>query len=306
MSGVTRFTTPNPQTVYSLDVSPDGATLAVGQQADARSGLALSLWALADKRLLEALVRGEGATPLARFAPGGRLLAHTDAEQRLILHDVRTGVADRETFPLQFTKWMSFARQRDRLIAGGTRTQVWDEGARAVVWTLPGDQLPAHATISPPCCALSPDGEHVAASGVEPGRILLYDVASSEVTGRVEGAWDAARSMDIDPSGRFVAAVDAEGRAGVWDLYGGMPVFPALLHERADVYWCVRFHPDGERVVFGLWSGFVQIGHLHDGSLHLGSDTPAHRGRVWDLAFTRDGGIVSGGDDGAVLIQEPE
>lgn len=305
MRNAGRLTTPNPQTVYSLDVSPDGETLAVGQQAGPASAIALSLWSLADHVMRAVLVQGEGATPLTRFAPGGRLLAHTDAEQRMVLHDLRTGAEDRDAFPLPFTKWMSFARDRDRLIAGGTRTQVWDADAGVVVWTLPADPLPAHATISPPCCAISPDGMRVAASGVEPGRILLYDVASGDVAGRVEGTPDQARSMDFDPFGRLLAAVGTDGHAGVWDLRTGEPVLPALLDPRANVYWCVRFHPDGARVAFGLWSGFVQRVRLRDGGLDAGGETPAHRGRVWDLAFSRDGlRMFSGGDDGVVLIHE--
>jgi WD40 repeat protein len=305
MSGVTRLTTANPQVVFSLDVSADGAKLAIGQQGDARSRLALTLWSLHDGRQLATLVEGEGALPLARFAPGGWLLAHTDAEQRLVLHDLRTDTVDRGAFPLPFTKWMSFAANRDRLLAGGTQTRVWDADAGAVVWTLPADPLPAHAGISPPVCALSPDGERVAASGVEPGRIVLYDVAGGRVAGRVEGTMNQARSMAWDPSGRYLAAVATTGRAGVWDLRTGEPVLPALQDERADYYWCVRFHPDGGRVAFGLWSGFVQRVHLPDGGLDLGGEPPDHRGRVYDLAFTPDGRrLASGGDDGVVVIRD--
>lgn len=300
-----RLTTPNPQTVHSLDVSPDGRTLAVGQQADPATNLALSLWSVGERRQLATLVLDETAVPIVRFAPGGGLLAYTDAGQRLVLRDLRTGKEDREAFPLSFARWMTFARGRDRLLAGGTRTQVWDADAGAVVWTLPAEPLPEHADISPPCCAISPDGARVAASGVEPGRVVLYDLASGEVAGRLEGTPDAARSMDWDPSGRFLAAVGTDGRAGVWALDGGEPVLPALRDPRANYHWCVRFHPDGARVALGLWSGFVQVLRLDDGSQEGGGESPDHHGRVWDLAFSPDGGrLFSGGDDGVVLIHE--
>lgn len=300
-----RLTTPNPQTVYSLDVSPDGRTLAVGQQADPATNLALSLWSVDERRQLATLVRDETAVPIVRFAPGGGLLAYTDAEQRLVLRDLRTGVDDREAFPLPFAQWMSFARERDRLLAGGTRTQVWDAEAGAVVWTLPVEPLPEDAGISPPCCAISPDGARVAASGVEPGRVVLYDVASGEVAGRLEGTPGEARSMDWDPSGRFLAAVGMDGRAGVWALDGGGPLLPALADPRANHHWCVRFHPDGARVALGLWSGFVRVLRLADGGQEKGSETPDHAGRVCDLAFSRDGTrLFSGGDDGVVLIHD--
>jgi WD40 repeat protein len=299
------FTTPNPLVVVALDVSPDGKTLVVGQQGDGESKLALSLWSLDDRRLVATLIREEGVIPLAaRFSPSGRLLAYSDADQNTVLYDLLSGAADRDAFPLPFTKWMSFAWNRDRLIAGGTRTQVWDAKLGAVMWTLPVDPLPAKRDITPPCCALSADGERVAAAGVEQGRIVIYDVESGEIVGRLEPTMDDARSIAFDPSGRFLAAVARFGGVGLWDLQSGEAIFPDLLNMRADYYWCVQFHPDGKHVGFGLWSGFVNVIRLKDGDYSVKQqDAPAHQGRVWDLAFTRDGRrMFSGGDDGVILI----
>jgi hypothetical protein len=80
-------------------------------------------------------------------------------------------------------------------------------------------------------------------------------------------------------------------------------VLPNLLNMRADYYWCVWFHPDGKHVAFGLWSGFVLVMRLKDGGYVVRQNTPVHQGRVWDLAFTRDGRrMVTGDDDGVILI----
>ena len=89
----------------------------------------------------------------------------------------------------------------------------------------------------------------------------------------------------------------------MWDLKSGETMLPHLLSMRADYYWCVRFHPDGKHVGFGLWSGFVEVIRLTDGDYTVKQDVPIHRGRVWDLVFTRDGKkMVTGGDDGVILI----
>jgi WD40 repeat protein len=299
-----KFTTPNPSVVITLDVSPDGKTLVVGQQGDAKSKLALSLWSLEDRRLVATLIREDGVIPpAARFSPSGRLLAYSDADQNMVLHDLQSAAEDRVAFPLPFVKWMSFAWNRDRLIAGGTRTQVWDAELGTVIWTLPVDPLPANGGITPPCCALSPDGQRVAASGVEQGRIVLYDVGSGKIVGRLQQTMDEARSMAFDTSGRFLSAVATTGGVGLWDLQSGEAMLPALLNMRANYYWCVRFHPDAEHVGFGLWSGFVEVIQLQDGGYAVNQDTPVHHGRVWDLAFTRDGKrMITGGDDGVILI----
>ena len=161
----TTFTTQNPEVVYTLDVSNDGNSLVVGQQADDASRVVLSLWSLADRQLTKTLMQEE-ACLAARFSPSGQWLAYSDQDQNMVLHDLRSGVANREAFPLPFTKWISFARNRDRMIAGCVRTQVWDAERDAVIWTLPVEPLPVQANISPSCCALSADGVLVSAPGV--------------------------------------------------------------------------------------------------------------------------------------------
>jgi WD40 repeat protein len=300
-----KFITPNPLVVVTLDLSPDAKTLVVGQQGDGESKLALSLWSLGDRRLIKTLIHEEGVIPLAaRFSPSGRLLAYSDQDQNMVLYDPLSGAVDRETFPLQFTKWMSFACDRDRLIAGGTRTQVWDAELRTVIWTLPVNPLPASRNINPPCCAISGDGELVAASGVEPERIVIYNVRSGRIIGRLEQTMNDARSIAFDPSGRFLSAVATFGGVGLWDLRSGNALLPDLLNMHADYYWCVQFHPDGKHVGFGLWSGFVKLIRLDDGAYAIRRrEIPVHQGRVWDLAFSRDGRrMITGGDDGVILI----
>ncbi len=302
----TTFTTPNPQVVLSLDVSPDGNSLAVGQQADDKSELALTLWSLEDRSLIATLMRQESCLA-ARFSPGGGLLAFSDRNQNVTLRDLKSGAENRESFPLAFTKWISFAWDRDRVIAGGVRTQVWDAERNAVIWTLPVKPLTENRNITPPCCALSPDGALVAASGVEAGRIIIYEIESGEIVGRLENTMDEARSIAFDPNGRFVAAVATTGGVGLWETASGEALLPELLNMRADYYWCVRFHPDGERVAFGLWSGFVEVIGIKDGQYSVNQDAPVHQGRVYDVAITRDGKrMFTGGDDGAILIWDIE
>jgi WD40 repeat protein len=301
-----RFYLPNPLLIATLDVSPDGQTLVVGQQSDERSKLALGLWSIDDGRLVVPLITQEWASCLAaRFSPSGRWLAYSDATENMALCDLMSGGTDREAFSLAFTKWIAFARDKDRLLAGGVRTQVWDADSRAIVWTLPIDPLPARSDIAPPHCALSSHGTIVAAAGVEPGRILLYDIEKNGVVGKLEHTMDDTQSMAFDPSGRFLAAVARSGGSGLWDLQSGEAVLPRLFNMQNDFYCCVQFHPDGEHVGFGLWSGFAKITRLKDGRTVVRGDTPPHTGRVLDIAFSRDGKrMFTGSDDGTLLVWE--
>jgi WD40 repeat protein len=300
------FETGNSLHVLTLDVSPDGQRLVVGQQGDDVTELALGVWRLDSRQLETPLVQARYVMPTtARFSPDSRLIAFSDQNQDLVVHDLTTNRSDSESFRLPYTKWLSFAWNRNRLIAGGTRTQVWDADLGATIFTLPVDALSEGGAIEPPCCALSPDGERVAASGVEAGRIIIYDLAGGEIVSRIEGTMDSARSMAFDPSGRFLAAAAEFGGGGLWDAETGEALLPELINMRADYYWCVRFHPDGDHVGFGLWTGFVEVIRIADGEFAVTQDAPIHHGRVNDLAFTRDGRrMVTGADDGIVLVWE--
>ena len=76
---------------------------------------------------------------------------------------------------------------------------------------------------------------------------------------------------------------------------------PRLLNATFEALWCLRFDPRGRYLALGMLSGYVLVVRLEDGELLV--DERRHEGRVWDLAFTPDGtNLVSGGDDGAVLI----
>jgi WD40 repeat protein len=305
---INRFPVPNSRAVTTLDWSPDADELVIGQQATTDSVVALGIWSITHGSLTRELISGVAAVPLAaRFSPLGRLLAYADENQDLVMYDLSTARGDRSAFPMRFAKWLSFAGADGRLIAGGTTTSVWDPHIMAVVWTLPVSPLPAEAVIEPPCCALSPAGDHVAASGVDSDSVIIYDIEKGGVSSRIDGTIDSARSIAFDPSGTFLAAVSQTGGAGLWNLVTGIALLTDRLNQSADYYWCVRFHPDGNHVAFGLLSGFVEIFNFHDASVCLNQEAPVHNGRVWDLAFAPDGKrMVSGGEDGMVLIWELE
>jgi len=291
--------------VTVVDVSPAGDVLLVGQQGDDNAGLALGLWTLDGGSLDTALISGKGVFPLAGcFSPDGRLVAYSDGEQRLALYDrLRRSTAGVARPDVRFTKWISFAQHSNRLIVGGTRTVVWDVEREHVLFTLPTEPLPETRAITPPACALSPDGNTVAASGVESGWILVYDVHTGTVVKRVASAITHARSMAFDSTGRYLAAVARKGGAGLWDLLTDQPILPELLNTRSDYYWQVRFRPNSMSVGLGLWSGFVELVRFPDGQFELNQATPFHARRVNAISFTADGTrMFTGGDDGCVLI----
>jgi serine/threonine protein kinase len=67
----------------------------------------------------------------------------------------------------------------------------------------------------------------------------------------------------------------------------------------------VAWSPDGKSVACGLLNGQVRAYALVDGALRLTRIFPAHRGEVTALAWN-GGRIVSGGEDGRVLVWHPD
>jgi WD40 repeat protein len=304
MNNIRRFNTPNPLSIITLDISPDSKLLVVGQPGDANSKLVLSLWSLDEYRSVATLIRADGGISLAaRFSPNGSLLAYSDAHQNLILYDLKIGTVRHQAFLLPGTEWITFAWNRNRLLAGGDQTLVWDVDSKEIIWVLPVNNTLESHSASVPCCAISADGKLVAASGVEKGHIIIYDAESGQVVNKLDKTMDIARSIAFDPGGKMLAAISTTGSVGLWSLQNGEPILPDLLNMKTDYYWCVRFHPNGEYVGFGLWSGFVELIRIKDGKYLINQDTPVHTGRVRDLAFTRDGTqMITGGEDGVILI----
>jgi len=300
------FPTGNNNVVSTIDVNTAGTMLVIGQQANCETEVALGIWSVVDQRLTSALIKGPAPAPnSARFSPCGGYLAFADENQDFAIADLCSGRTARAALQLRQTRYMSFSKDGRRLIVGGATTQVWDMERNAVIWTLSDHPSPQNSNIGLSRCALSADGALVVASGFEREKFTNFNVDTGAVVGRVRGTMDSARSLALDPSGRFVAGVAQNGGVGLWDVALQRPLWQQRLNLEANYYWCTNFHPAGRHVGFGLWSGFLEVIDIETGWYALDQDTPPHKGRVWDIAFSVDGSrMFSGGDDGVVLVWE--
>jgi len=292
------------EAVLSADLSRDGRLLVFGQldTSGAEHGITLfSLDALPGEP--RTIRRWSGPCAVARLSPDQKTLAYANEDQDLVFYDLASHAVRLESFRVKFCKWISYAWHCSRLVACGTRTHVWDDDAKAIVWTHPSAPLREHASIQPPACALSPDGRIVAASGIEPVRIVLVDIETNEITARLEGATEPAQAMTIDPSGRWLAMIGVRGGIAVWDLRSGDRIASDVLNLEDELYWCAAFHPDGEHIALGTWSGFVRVIRLNDGEIVFDPDPHPHDGNVREVAFSGDGKLlVSCGDDAKGIL----
>jgi len=295
----------NPGPIYALDISPNGQQLVLGQQGDDVGSPILSLWNLENLQLLSVIDSSSfGIILSARYSSDGRTLAYINSNFEVCLCDLER----RELYKLDLAdphvKWLAFAGKSDRLVTAGLFTHVWDVSRREVIWTLPRALIKQDTKKIPIIADLNPNGTQVAVAGLEPNRIVIYDVDHGGIIQSLEGAPAQARWVSFDPCARCLAAIDWFSHGTfLWDLNSGERFLPDFFNLKTEAYWCLRFHPDCELLALGTLSGFVVIVHLKNGQYVV--EQLVHNGRVWDLAFTSDGKhLVSGGDDGIAYVLE--
>jgi len=168
-----------------------------------------------------------------------------------------------------------------------------------VLWTSPEEAVAVIHAGQAALGALNPAGTQVAVAGLQPGAVLLYDVARNQVVQTLaDGPPVAARWLAYDPTGRYLALITSGGtELRLWDVKTGARQLPDLP---LDGFLSLAFHPGGQYLALGKLSGYVKILHIQTGVSVFSARV--HNRRVWELAFSRDGQwLLSGGEGGAYL-----
>jgi WD40 repeat protein len=293
---------PNRTVVHTLDISPAGEQLVIGQDSS-KGHSNLSMWSLPDLQLLSELEHEEHELMLmARYLPDGKTLAYVDST----LQPRHYNLEQQKASPLKLKNprvhWLTPAAKGSRLALAGALTQVWDESRQKVIWVLPGQVASKDPDSIPAVAALHPNGEQIAVAGAEKGCIQIYDLDRDEPVLRLTAAPDQARWVSFDPHASYVAAIEWNSHgAFLWDLHNREHLLPDIFGPESESYWCLRFDPNGQHIALGMLSGYVVVVRLADGKFIL--DEQQHKGRVWDLAFTPDGKhLITGGDDATLCF----
>lgn len=294
--------------VRTLDISPNGRQLVLGQESDA-SGTSvngnLSFWSTKSMQLLSEIQTGENQTVLAaRYSPNGKTLAYVDTTLETRFYDLESKRVYEPTLENPYTRWISYSKNRDRLVIAGARTQVWDGVRNEIIWTLPGQVALQDSDSIPAVAALSPDGALVAVTGSEDRSVVIYNVDNGQIVKRLKSGPEHARWLEFDPFARYLAAISwfAEG-SFLWNLKSGDQILPDIFEPEEEGHWSLRFHPKGDLVAVGTWVGYLEVIRLSDGEIM--AIQQVHEGRLWDLAFTPGGEyLFSGGDDGMIYVSE--
>jgi WD40 repeat protein len=316
-----------PVGAFTTAVSPDGATLALGQTdgrvrlLDTASGRVRTMTGgRPDGRRHRSPIAGAGrAIWAAAFSPDGRTLATGDGQGNVIVWDVSEGRAietleghnDAITFVAFSPDGTLYTTSAD------STARIWDvAGYRRLARPFGTNSVNDPGQSSPRAFALSPDGRTLATARGD-GRVDLIDAETLRRTGGFEAFADrSALAIEYSPDGSRLAVAGQGGGVGLWDAGSGKRVGPLLSAPRGPTnvnthnVRALAFGPGGllaAAEVGGLEKrqGAVRIWELDERSLVR---RPQRLPQIGGLAFSPDGSrlAIAFGFRGRAGLHDPD
>ena len=273
-------------------LSPDGTTLAVGDQSGT-----VNLW--------DTKSGAKIAGPWSHGLPVNAIAWRSDGRSLAISAGERKSPGMVALWELESSKqiWRNDSTNtvnRLEFSPNGSALAVGDFGGDIQILSTfdghPLARLMRHAnTID--AIHFSPDGLRILSASRD-GTAAVWEWTSSH---RIVLARHGARVRDaaFSPDGKRFATASDDGTAQIWDSKSGIPIGPRLRH-RGRVN-AIAFSPNGECLASASNDGTARLWDAATGA-PIGSPL-VHEATVWKLAFAPDGDrLMTGARDGAITI----
>lgn len=249
-------TLPNPGTVNSVALSPDGQLLASGGDNGT-----ITFWSTTSHGLLAPLT-SPGAVTAVAFSPDGLAIVAAYGQTLKDWLISSRGFIGEGTFFHGTIYTLGFSQVGQMLFVGGA--------GDAVLLRFQGSRLSTPAQVT--STAVSRDGRLIATAGPD-GAIRLWNAADTWQARLIAAHRGGVQSVAFSPHGRLLASGGADGYVRLWDPATGRPV--AAMRAVGPVVTKVTFSPDGSRLAAASFAASTR---------NAGQVRPPGAIQVWDTA----------------------
>jgi WD40 repeat protein len=274
---------------YSARLFGDGRS-AVTTGADG----VLRIWDVPTQRITATIPGHKGVVTSVRVSADGTQLASTGADGTVALinlPDHQRRVVVRAAADVYATS-ADFSPDGRRLAAS------LSDGTVRLVDTIAGRQTASLriATDLVYRVAFSPKGKTVVTAAAD-GTAQIWNVATLTRIATLRGHVRDVICAVFDPTGASVVTSGADGTVRIWDAASGAPVRTMRVDSQS--LYAVAVSPDGRRVAIADEDGLVRIWDIDGIEL---ATIPGHAGSVFDVAYDRNGRLISTGEDGTARV----
>jgi WD40 repeat protein len=284
----------------SIDFSPDGQTIAVGDSSGN-----IYLWNITTTQLLATFAGHAGWVWSVAFSPDGRMLASGATDSSMRVWNVQTGRC------LQvFTEHTACVRSV-RFSPDGQWLASGSEDRTVRVWNLQGECLHLFKghTQSVYSVHFAPDQQTLVSSSNDTD-LRIWNVHDGNCLSVLQGHTSGVHCVRYSPDGQLLASGCHDGSIRLWSGHRSnqQPSKPSftnsstrLLHKHIDWIWDIAFSPDGCFLASASRDGTLRVWSVQDGqSIHRLDD---HTRDVFALAISADSQLlVSAGQDHTVRL----
>ena len=270
-------------TAYAIAYAPDGSEFAIA----GANGI-VQRWAIGAQGVVaqEPFFGGFAILTTLAYSPSGQVLAAADAEGAVYLWDVASGtLRSSMDSDLLGVSALIFTATEDQVFVGGNgglhRLRLDDP---VVLQRYPHDTGAMVLGLT-----LTPD-QTLLAGGLSDNTIGLWDAASGELIGILNGHEDWVWAVAFSPDGQLLASVSDDTTVRLWDVATGEEV--QVLRDHVDWVRAVAFSPDGQLLASGGDDTLVNLWRVQDGTLltQLAQDEVGFSvDWVYGVAFAPDG-----------------